>query len=66
MRNLTPREIVEELNKYIVGQDDAKRAVAVAVRNRWRRQQVSDENMRDWITGKNILKVHPTAVAIEV
>ena len=62
MNNLTPRQIVLELDKYIVGQDDAKRAVAIAVRNRWRRQQVSDQKMRDWITGKNILMIGPTGV----
>ena len=62
MNNLTPRQIVSELDKYIVGQDDAKRAVAIAVRNRWRRQQVSDEKMKDWITGKNILMIGPTGV----
>ncbi len=51
---MTPREIVHELNKHIVGQDRAKRAVAVALRNRWRRQQV-DEPLRSEITPKNIL-----------
>ncbi|MDA7950487.1 MAG: ATP-dependent protease ATPase subunit HslU [Pirellulaceae bacterium] len=59
--NLTPRAIVEELNKNIVGQDDAKRAAAIAVRNRWRRQQLSEELQKE-ITPKNILMVGPTGV----
>ena len=58
---MTPREIVHELNKHIVGQDRAKRAVAVALRNRWRRQQV-DEPLRSEITPKNILMIGPTGV----
>ena len=58
---MTPREIVHELNKYIVGQDRAKRAVAVALRNRWRRQQVPDP-LRTEITPKNILMIGPTGV----
>ncbi|MDQ6994335.1 MAG: ATP-dependent protease ATPase subunit HslU [Mariprofundaceae bacterium] len=58
---LTPRETVAELNRYIIGQDDAKRAVAVALRNRWRRQQV-DLPMREEITPKNILMIGPTGV----
>src|SRR5512147_443708 len=58
---MTPREIVHELNKYIVGQDRAKRAVAVALRNRWRRQQVP-EPLRTEITPKNILMIGPTGV----
>ena len=58
---MTPREIVHELNKYIVGQDRAKRAVAVALRNRWRRQQVA-EPLRSEITPKNILMIGPTGV----
>lgn len=61
MRNLTPREIVAELDRYIVGQDDAKRAVAVAVRNRWRRQQLA-EAMRKDVSPKNILMIGPTGV----
>lgn len=61
MRNLTPREIVEELDRYIVGQDAAKRAVAVAVRNRWRRQQLPEE-MRAEVAPKNILMIGPTGV----
>ena len=61
MRELTPRQIVAELEKHIVGQDDAKRAVAVAVRNRWRRQQLSDE-MRQEVAPKNIMMIGPTGV----
>src|SRR5256714_12231220 len=61
MENLTPKQIVAELDKYIVGQDDAKRAVAVAVRNRWRRQQLP-EQMRLDVTPKNILMIGPTGV----
>jgi ATP-dependent HslUV protease ATP-binding subunit HslU len=59
--NLTPKEIVFELDKYIVGQADAKKAIAIALRNRWRRQQV-DESMRQDITPKNILMIGPTGV----
>ena len=58
---LTPREIVSELDRYIVGQADAKRAVAVALRNRWRRQQLSAE-LRQEVTPKNILMIGPTGV----
>jgi ATP-dependent HslUV protease ATP-binding subunit HslU len=58
---MTPREIVHELNKHIVGQDRAKRAVAVALRNRWRRQNV-EEPLRSEITPKNILMIGPTGV----
>jgi ATP-dependent HslUV protease ATP-binding subunit HslU len=61
MSELTPKEIVNELNKHIVGQDDAKRAVAIALRNRWRRMQV-DEELRVEITPKNILMIGPTGV----
>src|SRR5687767_15600589 len=61
MQHLTPRQIVAELDKYIVGQDDAKRAVAVAVRNRWRRQQLP-EDMRQDVSPKNILMIGPTGV----
>src|ERR1041384_2316319 len=56
---LTPRAIVAALNEHIVGQDDAKKAVAVALRNRWRRQQLSPE-LRDEVTPKNILMIGPT------
>jgi ATP-dependent HslUV protease ATP-binding subunit HslU len=58
---MTPREIVQELDKHIVGQGDAKRAVAIALRNRWRRMQVGDE-LRYEITPKNILMIGPTGV----
>ena len=58
---LTPREIVEALDRHIVGQDDAKRAVAIAIRNRWRRQHV-DEEMRSEVAPKNILMIGPTGV----
>src|SRR4051812_7615989 len=61
MAHMTPKQIVAELDKYIVGQSDAKRAVAVAVRNRWRRQQVA-ENMRQDVSPKNILMIGPTGV----
>jgi len=61
MSNMTPREIVSELDKHIIGQDEAKRAVAIALRNRWRRMQV-DEELRAEITPKNILMIGPTGV----
>ena len=61
MSEMTPREIVQELDKHIVGQEEAKRAVAIALRNRWRRQQVS-EDLRNEITPKNILMIGPTGV----
>jgi len=61
MSGMTPQEIVHELDKYIVGQAKAKRAVAIALRNRWRRQQVA-EPMRTEITPKNILMIGPTGV----
>src|ERR1700681_50907 len=61
MSSLTPRQIVLELDKHIVGQDAAKRAVAIALRNRWRRMQV-DEPLRQEITPKNILMIGPTGV----
>jgi len=61
MSQMTPREIVQELNKHIVGQSEAKRAVAIALRNRWRRVQV-DEPLRSEITPKNILMIGPTGV----
>jgi ATP-dependent HslUV protease ATP-binding subunit HslU len=59
--NFSPREIVSELDRYIVGQNDAKRAVAIALRNRWRRQQLS-EDMRREVVPKNILMIGPTGV----
>ncbi|RNL67102.1 ATP-dependent protease ATPase subunit HslU [Zhongshania marina] len=61
MSNMTPREIVHELDKHIVGQSDAKRAVAIALRNRWRRMQL-EEDLRNEITPKNILMIGPTGV----
>ncbi len=61
MSQMTPREIVQELDKHIIGQDAAKRAVAIALRNRWRRVQV-DEPLRSEITPKNILMIGPTGV----
>src|SRR6056300_911117 len=61
MSQMTPREIVQELDKHIIGQSDAKRAVAIALRNRWRRMQVEDP-MRSEITPKNILMIGPTGV----
>ncbi|MEW5249483.1 ATP-dependent protease ATPase subunit HslU [Microbulbifer discodermiae] len=61
MSQMTPREIVQELDRHIVGQQDAKRAVAIALRNRWRRMQVSEE-LRAEITPKNILMIGPTGV----
>ncbi|HEX7061221.1 MAG TPA: HslU--HslV peptidase ATPase subunit, partial [Woeseiaceae bacterium] len=61
MSEMTPREIVQELDKHIIGQDEAKRAVAIALRNRWRRVQVA-EPLRNEITPKNILMIGPTGV----
>jgi ATP-dependent HslUV protease ATP-binding subunit HslU len=61
MSQMTPREIVQELDKHIIGQDDAKRAVAIALRNRWRRAQV-DEPLRSEITPKNILMIGATGI----
>jgi len=61
MNNLTPRKIVEELDKYIIGQHNAKKAVAIALRNRWRRQLLSDD-LRDEVLPKNILMIGPTGV----
>ncbi len=61
MKELTPRKIVAELDKYIIGQKDAKRAVAIAIRNRWRRLQLSHE-LREEITPKNIIMIGPTGV----
>ncbi len=59
--SMTPREIVQELDKHVVGQQDAKRAVAIALRNRWRRQQL-DTDLRQEVTPKNILMIGPTGV----
>ncbi|GAA0793726.1 HslU--HslV peptidase ATPase subunit [Marinobacterium sediminicola] len=61
MSNMTPREIVHELNRHIIGQDNAKRSVAIALRNRWRRMQLNDE-LRPEVTPKNILMIGPTGV----
>ncbi len=61
MRDLTPRQIVDELDRHIVGQHDAKRAVAIAIRNRWRRQQLADD-MKAEVAPKNILMIGPTGV----
>ena len=60
-KNFSPREIVSELDRYIVGQNDAKRAVAIALRNRWRRQQLPEELRRE-VAPKNILMIGPTGV----
>ena len=59
-QNLTPKTIKEELDRYVVGQDDAKKAVAIALRNRWRRLNIKDESLRDDIIPKNILMIGPT------
>ena len=61
MTDLTPREIVSELDRFIIGQKDAKRAVAVALRSRWRRKQLTDD-LRDEVYPKNILMIGPTGV----
>ncbi|WP_424947864.1 ATP-dependent protease ATPase subunit HslU [Candidatus Spongiihabitans sp.] len=62
MTEMTPREIVQELDKHIIGQKDAKRAVAIALRNRWRRMQIAQDDLRVEITPKNILMIGPTGV----
>jgi len=62
MTEFSPREIVSELDRHIVGHADAKRAVAIALRNRWRRQRVQPEDLRDEVTPKNILMIGPTGV----
>src|SRR5437763_15831451 len=61
MTDFSPREIVSELDRFIIGQADAKRAVAIALRNRWRRMQL-DDKMRDEVLPKNILMIGPTGV----
>ena len=61
--SLSPREIVSELDRFVVGQDKAKRAVAIALRNRWRRQALEDD-MIDEVIPKNILMIGPTGVGI--
>ena len=62
---MTPKQIVSELNKYIVGQDEAKRAVAIALYNRYRRSQLSD-TMQQEITPKNLLMIGPTGVGLSL
>lgn len=62
MDTMTPKEIVSELDKHIIGQDEAKRSVAIALRNRWRRAQIDDERLREEIMPKNILMIGPTGV----
>ena len=61
MSSMTPQEIVSELDRHIVGQNGAKRAVAIALRNRWRRQQL-DDTLREDVLPKNILMIGPTGV----
>ncbi|MCR4282498.1 MAG: AAA family ATPase, partial [Bauldia sp.] len=61
MTTFSPREIVSELDRYIIGQNDAKRAVAIALRNRWRRQQLQGQ-MREEVMPKNILMIGPTGI----
>src|ERR1700692_1084950 len=61
MHEMTPRQIVAELNQHIIGQDKAKRAVAIALRNRWRWQKLSEDDRRE-ITPKNIIMIGPTGV----
>lgn len=61
MRDLKPREIVTELDKYIIGQKDAKKSVAIALRNRWRRRQL-DKDLQEEIAPKNIILIGPTGV----
>ena len=59
LEQLTPKQIVAELDRHIIGQDHAKRAVAIALRNRWRRMQLAEE-LRDEVSPKNILMIGPT------
>ena len=65
MTDLTPREIVSELDRFIIGQSEAKRAVAVALRNRWRHRQLPDD-IREEVYPKNILMIGPTGVEVTV
>ena len=65
MSNMTPREIVHALDQHIIGQAEAKRAVAIALRNRWRRQQL-EPDLRNEITPKNILMIGPTVIGSPV
>ena len=60
VEELTPKRVVEELNRFIIGQDEAKKAVAVALRNRWRRSKIEDEFLKKEITPRNILMSGPT------
>ena len=62
MAVMTPREIVQELDKHVISQDEAKRAVAIALRNRWRRMKIDDAELREEIVPKNILMIGPTGV----
>ncbi|MCK5427791.1 MAG: AAA family ATPase, partial [Thermodesulfovibrionia bacterium] len=61
MNNFTPKKIVEKLDEYIIGQNNAKKAVAIAMRNRWRRQQLSSD-LKDEVLPKNIIMIGPTGV----
>jgi len=61
VQSFSPREIVSELDRYIIGQDEAKKSVAIALRNRWRRQQL-DDDMKDEVLPKNILMIGPTGI----
>lgn len=65
MSEMTPREIVSELNRHIIGQDKAKRAVAIALRNRWRRMQL-EESLRVEVTPKNILMIGPIELSAKL
>lgn len=65
MSEMTPREIVSELNRHIIGQDKAKRAVAIALRNRWRRMQL-EESLRVEVTPKNILMIGPAKLSAKL
>lgn len=65
MSEMTPREIVSELDKHIIGQDNAKRSVAIALRNRWRRMQLNEE-LRHEVTPKNILMIGPAKLSVKL